>query len=325
MRYPKFLKENSNIGITAPSAGIYDNNCFNLSLEKFKNNKWNIIETDNVRVPKDVSSSSKERAKQFLELEKDDKIDTIICATGGDFLTDILPFIDLDSIKEKWVMGSSDPTNLLYLITTAKDIATIYGSNAGSFDSKKLFKSQEIALEFLKGNLVTQKSYDYYEINHDGRVDGNYNLEEKVEWKTINGPVDIKGRLIGGCIDCLKYLPGTKYDYTKNFLNRYKNDKIIWYFDIFSLTAEDFYLSLFQLKEAGWFENIGGVIVGRVLFPKSYTSMTYEKALKKIFKDIPIIMEADIGHVAPKMTLINGSIVEIKSNNGKGSIQTYLK
>ena len=53
--------------------------------------------------------------------------------------------------------------------------------------------------------------------------------------------------------------------------------------------------------------------------------MTYEKALKKIFKDIPIIMEADIGHVAPKMTLINGSIVEIKSNNGKGSIQTYLK
>ena len=82
---------------------------------------------------------------------------------------------------------------------------------------------------------------------------------------------------------------------------------------------------MFQLKEAGWFENIEGVIVGRVLFPNSYTSMTYEKALKKIFKDIPIIMEADIGHVAPKMTLINGSIVEIKSNNGKGSIQTYLK
>ena len=325
MIYPKFLKENSNIGITAPSAGIYDNHCFDLSLEKFKNNKWNIIETDNVRVPKDVSSSSEERAKQFLELEKDDKIDAIICATGGDFLTDILPFIDLDSIKEKWVMGSSDPTNLLYLITTAKDIATIYGHNAGSFESKELFKSQEIALEFLKGNLVTQKSYDYYEINHDGRVDGNYNLEEKVEWKTINGPVDIKGRLIGGCIDSLRYLPGTKYDYTKNFLNRYKNDKIIWYFDIFNLTAEDFYLSLFQLKEAGWFENIEGVIVGRVLFPNSYTSMTYEKALKKIFKDIPIIMDADIGHVAPKMTLINGSIVEIKSNNGKGSIQTYLK
>lgn len=325
MIYPKFLKENSNIGITAPSAGIYDNHCFDLSLEKFKNNKWNITETENVRVPKDVSSSSEERAKQFLELEKDDKIDAIICATGGDFLTDILPFIDLDSIKEKWVMGSSDPTNLLYLITTVKDIATIYGHNAGSFESKELFKSQEIALEFLKGNLVTQKSYDYYEINHDGRVDGNYNLEEKVEWKTINGPVDIKGRLIGGCIDSLRYLPGTKYDYTKNFLNRYKNDKIIWYFDIFNLTAEDFYLSLFQLKEAGWFENIEGVIVGRVLFPNSYTSMTYEKALKEIFKDIPIILDADIGHVAPKMTLINGSIVEIKSNNGKGSIQTYLK
>ena len=79
------------------------------------------------------------------------------------------------------------------------------------------------------------------------------------------------------------------------------------------------------IKEAGWFKNIGGVIVGRVLFPNNYTSMTYEKALKEIFEDIPIIMDADIGHVAPKMTIINGSIVEVKANAGKGSITTYLE
>ena len=61
------------------------------------------------------------------------------------------------------------------------------------------------------------------------------------------------------------------------------------------------------------------------MYPNNYTSMTYEKALKEIFKDIPIILDADIGHVAPKMTLINGSIVEIKANNGKGYIKTYLE
>ena len=325
MRYPNFLKKNSNIGITAPSAGIGDTITFDKSLDNLKKNDWNITETDNVRVPLDVSGTPEDRAKQFLELEKDDKIDAIICATGGDFLTDMLPFIDLDKINNKWIMGSSDPTNLLYLITTAKDIATIYGHNAGSFDATKLFKSQVIAIEYLKGNLVKQDSYELYEINRDGRIDENYNLEEPVNWKALNGPVNMKGRLIGGCIDCLKYLPGTKNDYTKEFLNRYKDDKIIWYFDVFSLTAEDFYLTLFQLQEAGWFKNIGGVIVGRVLFPNHYTSMTYEKALKTIFKDIPIIMDADIGHVAPKMTLINGSIVEIESENGKGSIKTYLE
>lgn len=325
MRYPNFLQKGSNIGITAPSAGIDDETNFDKSLEYFKNNGWNIYETDNVRVPLDVSSSSKERAKQFLDLEKDDKIDAIICASGGDFLTDMLPYIDLGSINNKWVMGYSDPTNLLYLITTSKDIATLYGHNAGGFDSNKLFKSQEIALEYLKGNIVKQESYEYYESNMDGRIDGNYNLDKKDEWKTINGPVNIKGRLLGGCIDCLKYLPGTKYDYTNSFIDRYKDDKIIWYFDVFSLTAEDFYLTLFQLKESGWFKNIGGVIVGRVLFPNNYTSMTYEKALKEIFGDLPIIMDADIGHVAPKMTLINGSIVEIKSKDGKGSITTYLE
>ena len=30
---------------------------------------------------------------------------------------------------------------------------------------------------------------------------------------------DITGRLIGGCIDCLRYLPGTKYDKTKEFID----------------------------------------------------------------------------------------------------------
>ena len=70
MNYPNFLKEHSNIGITAPSAGIVDVISFEKSLEKFKKNGWNIYETNNVRVPKDESSSSKERAKQFMELEK---------------------------------------------------------------------------------------------------------------------------------------------------------------------------------------------------------------------------------------------------------------
>ena len=328
MKYPEFLKDNSMIGITAPSAGVGDyQESFDKSLETLKKNNWNIKETSNVRTTGDVSSPAKQRAKEFMDLFLDDEVNAIICATGGDFLTDMLPYLETEyfKVEDMWVMGASDPTNLLYFLTTYGDVATLYGHNAGSFDSETLHESQNMALEYLKGNILPQDSYSFYEKSKDDRKNGNYELTEKVEWKGNQEEIDIEGRIIGGCIDCLKYLPGTKSDWTKSFIKRYRKDGIIWYFDIFSMTAEDVYLTLFQLKESGWFEHVKGVIVGRVLFPGGYTSMTYEKALKEIFENIPIIWDADIGHVAPKMTIINGSIAHVTYKNGKGRIEQFLK
>ena len=161
----------------------------------------------------------------------------------------------------------------------------------------------------------------------DGKVIetlGTYNLTEDVYWENINEEnITIKGRIIGGCIDAIKNILGTKYDYTKEFIEKYKEDGIIWYFDIFSLTAEDFYLLLIQMKEAGWLDYLKGVIVGRVKYPNSFVEMTYQDALKKVL-DVPVIFNADIGHVAPKMTIINGSIATISSSNGKGTITQEL-
>ena len=328
MKYPKFLNNNSVVGITAPSCGVANHiEDYERSLNNLKQNGFKIVETSNVRTTGYESSPSKQRAKEFNELVIDKSVDSIMCATGGDFLLDMLPFVDLDKIKSnpKWVMGASDPTDLLYLITTAIDIATLYGHNAGSFDATTLFKSQEIAIEYLKGNIIKQNGYNLFEKDRDKRKNGDYHLTEKVEWERLNGDVNITGRIIGGCLDCLKFLPGTKFDYTKKFINKYKNDGIIWYFDIFSMSVEDVYLTLFQLKEAGWFNYIKGVIVGRVAYPNSFNSLTYQDVLKKIFKDIPIIFNSDIGHVAPKMTIINGSIAHIESNKKVNKIKFELR
>ena len=48
--------------------------------------------------------------------------------------------------------------------------------------------------------------------------------------------MDVTGRLIGGCIDVLKDIIGTKYDGTLDFIEKYKDDGIIWYFDNFALS-----------------------------------------------------------------------------------------
>lgn len=328
MKYPRKLENNDIVGITAPSAGVgkYIDEYYK-SVENIKNSGFKVIETESVKSKKEVSSSKKQRVKELNDLLLDDNVKAIICATGGDFLYEIMPYIDFNLIEQnpKWIMGASDPTYLLYVITTKLDIATIYGHNASSFDAEKLHISQQIALNTLKGIIEKQKSYDYYESNKEGRINNNYNLDSKVKWESNNNEIDVTGRIIGGCIDCLKLLPGTKYDNTKYFIEKYKNDGIIWYFDIFSLSSEEFYLTLLQLNDIEWFKYIKAVIVGRVKYPSTNTTMTYEKALKKVFKNIPIIYNADIGHVPPKMTIINGSVANIKYKNNKGIITQYFK
>lgn len=327
MQYPKFHNQEFYLGITALSAGVGEFlNDYQKSLENLSKNNFKFKETASVRNKGDASNTPKNRVSELIKLLEDNEVDFIMCATGGEFLLEILPFINLNKFKEnvKWLMGASDPTSLLYLITTALDIATIYGFNACSFDHEKLHKSQNNALEIIKGNLIKQNSFDYYEKSRPKNAI-SYNLTEKIYWENLNGDFDITGRVIGGCLDCLSYLPGTRFDYTKKFIEKYKEDGIIWYFDVFSLTTENFYLALFQLKESGWFNYIKGVIIGRIKFPGGFTMLTYQEALIKIFGNIPIVFNADIGHVAPKMTIINGCIAHIISKNKKGSIELKME
>jgi muramoyltetrapeptide carboxypeptidase LdcA involved in peptidoglycan recycling len=251
----------------------------------------------------------------------------IWCASGGEILIDMLPYIDLDNISRniKWIQGYSDPSTLLYLVTTKLDIATIYGINAGGLDQDNLHSSLEYNLELLKGNISKQNSYEYYEKTNSKRKDNNeYNLNTKVKWISNKENIDITGRLIGGCIDALNDIIGSNFDYTLDFVEKYYKDGIIWYFDIYSMSSIQLYRTLFHMKYTGWFKYSKCFIFGRVLFSNE-EFISYYEAIEKILEDIPFIMDTDIGHTSPKMTLINGSICNIKYKDNKGNIELILK
>ena len=69
-----------------------------------------------------------------------------------------------------------------------------------------------------------------------------------------------------------------------------------------------------------------GIIFGRPLFLREDYDITYDEATLEALKefDFPIIMDADIGHLAPTIPIVNGSVLEIKSANGKGSIKNIF-
>lgn len=324
MRYPKFLKQGDTIGICAPSAGVGRKlERYDFFLSKLQEEGYKIKESASVRVNNVRSATARKRGAEFNETISDKDVDMLLCASGGDFMLEMMPYVDFDLIDQnpKWISGMSDPTNILFTVTTKLDIATLYGHNASyNFDNPK---PDKMFFSYLKGDLRVQKSYQKY-VSFINSINEE-TVYESVRWLSKKQQ-KISGRLIGGCIEVIDKLIGTDFDYTNSFIERYRNDGIVWYFDIFNMSAYDFYITLLQFKNAGWFRHCNGVLVGRPAFPRvEDEKLNYEKALDKALGQIPHICEMDIGHTDPSMTLINGALIDVEYNDGKGKIRFRLK
>ena len=337
MKYPSFLKKNDLIAVPAPSAGAADElkvNKFKHADKYFKDNGYRTLLSKNIfNCNMGRSANKKTRAKEVNEMIKNTDVNLLLCAGGGEFLVEILPYIDFNLIKKnpKYVCGFSDPTGLLYPITTLCDIATVYGNNFSSFGEEEFHEWHYDFLDIITGKRLVEKSYDMYENERPEKVTGleGLNLTDKVYWHTLDGKkVDITGRIIGGCFDIIAELAGTKYDGIDKFNEKYKEDGIIWYFDNCELSMEETIRVLWKMNELGYFKYTKGVIFGRFGVETTY----FEYDVKSCLKDsalgelnIPIIYDADVSHKGPSLTIINGSIAHVECNKGKGKIEFRLE
>ena len=320
MIIPEYLKDNDLVGVTACSCGVLHKiDKYEKSISNFKKQGFRILETPNVRTDGLVSSDIDTRVKELESLVTNKEVKMINIASGGDFLIDMLPYVNYDLIKEnvKWFGGSSDPTSLLYTITTKLDIATMYTPcNMSGYNADNLHKSYLDYFKIVKGDLVKQEKSDFYEGSEDV-------FDQVNEWNSFGKTVDEKGIIIGGCIESLKDLIGTNLDYTKEFLEKYKDEGIIWYFDVFSMSGDDLYRTLCQFKNAGWFKYTKLILIGKVKYPPEYSGLNYEDAIKQMLNEYKVIYKFDVGHVKPSMTMINGMKVHVKFDGNKGSLE-YL-
>lgn len=339
MNYPENLKKGDTIGICAPSGGITEPEKIlklDLAIKALKEMGYNVIETANVRCEERGRSASAEiRAKEFMELLKNDDVKLIIFAAGGDFLCEILDYLDFDKIKTlnpKWMQGYSDITGISFLFNTILDIPTMYSQSIKDYAMKPLHRSLTDALRIEEGEEIIQESFDMCEkewIEGDTDPSAGYNLSEKVEWKNITGEekIELKGRTLGGCLDCIKSYIGTKYDNINKYIEKHKEDGIIWFLECYEMNTPELFRTLWQMKSAGYFNNCRGIIFGRPLFIREDYDITFNQTVLDALKElnIPIICDADIGHVSPQMAIVNGAILEITSESGRGTVKTYLK
>lgn len=339
MNYPENLKIGDTIGICAPSAGIVKpekQEKLDLAIKALKEMGYNVIETSSIRKEEYGRSASAEvRAKEFMELLENEDVKLIIFATGGDFLCEMLDYLDFEKIKTlkpKWLQGYSDITGISYLFNTILDIPTMYFQTIKDYAMKPLHKSLIDALEIEKGNEIIQESFDMYEKEWDlDNTDpyAGYNMTEKVEWKNILGGdrIVMQGRSVGGCLDCIKSYIGTKYDKISEYIERHKEEGIIWFLEAFEMNTAELQRTLWQMKSAGYFKYCKGIIFGRPLFVREDYETSFNEAVKVSLEDlqIPVICDADIGHVSPQMAIVNGAVLKITSENGKGIVETKLQ
>lgn len=346
MRFPKPLPANGTIGFVAPSFGCASGRyrvAFDKALCSFEEKGYktllgpNCYKEDGIG----ISTNSADCATELMDMYCDSQSDVLISCGGGELMCETISQVDFDKIKNanpKWYMGYSDNTNFVFLQTTLCDTAAIYGPCASSFgtddehqmlrDAMKLLTSDEESISFA--------GYGRFELNglrDDEHPTAGLNLDTKSQVKAYiadgkpwsidtpdNQKVEMKGRLVGGCLDILTGICGTRFDRVKEFVDKYKDDGIIWFFEACDLNMMSIRRAIWELKEAGWFAYTKGFVVGRPrIYDEEMMGLNRFNAVYDLLSEykVPIIMDVDLGHLPPMVPVICGSLVTVSAaDNG---------
>lgn len=345
MRYPEFLKENGTIGLVAPSCGAGFEPYISTqkaAIEYFKNLGYKIQEGPNIWKGEGIgiSSSPENCGSELTDFYCSKDNDILISCGGGELMCETVDFIDFYEVMKaepKWYMGFSDNTNFTFLLNTICDVASIYGPCVGSFGARALHQSHQDAIDVLTGKKMTVSGYDEFELlslKTEEDPYASYNLDSKKELKLYMGAEkvdsipDFSGRIIGGCCDVLANLCGTKYDHVAAFNDEYSEDGIVWFLECCDYNVMTIRRALWNLDRAGWFENAKGFIFGRpcAAYGEESWGITALEAVTAILGkyNVPIIQDADIGHLNPSMPIISGAYANVSVANGNITVKHEL-
>ena len=339
MRYPKSLKPGGTIGYAAPSFGVAVEpyfSAFQNALAVFRRMGYGQEIGPNVYKNEGIgkSASAEDCGRELTEMYLSQSNDVLLSVGGGETMCEDLPFVDFEAIRKappKWYMGYSDNTNFTFLLPTLADTAAVYGPCASAFGMDPWHKALHDAMELLTGTRSFVESYDGWEkesLKCEPSPLEPYHITEPnaMRFGDWDG-TPFEGRLLGGCLDCLANLCGTRFDRVNEFNERYKNDGILWFLESCDLNVYGIRRALFELREAGWFCHARGFLIGRPLvMGQELFGLNQYNAVTDMLSDfgVPILMDLDIGHLPPMMPLISGGYAKVLRTEAGGLRIEYL-
>ena len=338
MKEINYLKEKGKISLVAPSFGCTTEpykTRLEVAISNLKKMGFEVEEGPNIFLANSYcrSNTPTKCAKEFMDAYLGDS-DAIISVGGGEVMNEILPYINfkkLEKAPHKFFMGFSDNTNLTYTLATISNIPTIYGPNACGY-AFALKNETKDALDLLMNKTNVVEGYSHwcrYPIKDETNplLENEYKEPKIIKTYPKREYLEMEGTMLGGCLDCLVNLCGTKFDKTKEYISNHK-EGIVWFLEPCELNVISIQRALFQLKQAGWFNNTKGFIIGRprACFKEKMFRINHYQAIKEHLKkfDVPIIMDADLGHFDPSMPIITGIEAKVEFINKNVQI-TYKK
>lgn len=335
IKYPD--KTLRNIGVTAPSSGIEKDlhHLLEQAIKRLEEQNFTVTVGETAWTQREAKSAPAEkRAAELMGMLKDPAIDLIVPPWGGELLLEILEFLEFEDIEPKWILGYSDISLLLLAVTLNTGIATAHGTNLIDLRGAESDSTTSRWLDVLQtkdGESNEQVSSEKFQEkwSHDAPSPMVFHLTGQTDWKTVSGEAErFEGRLLGGCIDVIRHLIGTPYGDVAAFRKEHIPDEpVVWYLENCEGNVADLKRSLTQMKYAGWFNHISGIVFGRSPANQEVGGYTAERMYADLSEElgVPIAFDIDLGHMPPQITFINGAYAIIDIENGKGTVKQEFR
>lgn len=334
MRIPESIRPGDTIGLVAPSFGaVIEPYATRLkaAIRNFEARGYKVKAAESCYMGDGLGISTKpeKAAEDLMRFWLDDSIDALISVGGGELMNETISCLDFDALKAsrpKWFMGYSDNTNFLVPMAALADTAGIYGPCATGF-GKPWEATENDAFAILEGTKTHFSGYPLFELPETGdtaRKDeplSPYVLTEpKILSSFVPGAGGVKkaeaeeiitfsGTFMGGCLDVLVNLSGTKFDGMKQFNESHRD--VVWMLEACDLNPMSIRRSVWTLLNQGWFDHASGFLIGRPLasFRGEMMGVDAYNAVTDVIGHlgVPIIMDADFGHVSPMLPAVIGA------------------
>lgn len=327
VRLPPPLAPGDRVGVTAPSAGVPDRLRPRLAFaqEWLADRALDPVLGDCLDGSGPVSASAEDRATEMMDMLLDPAIRAVVPPWGGELAVEVLPLLDFEAIASApptWVVGFSDLSTILVALTTRAGLATVHAANlmdtpymqppelAHWFDVCSSTPGTVIAQSASRRHRSERAGYDRWEDSEELARIGTYTLDAAGRPRPLNPAtrsVTARGVLIGGCIETVSTLAGTPFGAVASFADAHAPDGLIVYLEASEDGPFNIARNLWRLRLAGWFDRANAILFGRSHAP-DYEVFTQRDAIMSALHglNVPVLLDVDIGHVPPQMTLVNG-------------------
>ena len=139
------------------------------------------------------------------------------------------------------------------------------------------------------------------------------------------GPLDVTGRLIGGCIETLGPIAGTPYGAAARFAAAHAPEGLSVYLKAAQHHACTICRHLHGMRLAGFFTGANTVMAGRTTAPDGATLTPKQAVLDALGGvAVPIMADVECGHVPPYLPIVNGALGHLQFTDGTCSLTQTL-